>query len=494
MTKKVTSILALLMTLILMGSCETIYTFAQEYEVEEDSAIDDIEDNLPEEFVFEEDFVTDDIEVCFTDNNSTKVNKNITDEELNVEINGSEIPLYVADEIEAIDAGDETEQDSIIHCGSVSGYLSETGDYILYPANLSAGDYLQARLSVPSNAEINYALVLYDSSLNVIKLCDYITYLNGTKSLEESIGYLSTSDERIYIGVFACYGGSETEAYTLDFTITTNFLNISDGNEPNENAQEASVLNLGQSGASVSGMLISAIDNEWYTFSVLDKPEYNKIRLQVSSTSNVNGCKMEIYRNLIEDDYAMQLVASGTEGEISLPAGTYFLRVVSTNTFSDFNSGDIPTYNLSVVPVSRVDAIDISSYSGTRGVADVAYPEGLSYCLFDAESNFINIRGFVYYKDSMGNKHSAANVKLIGKVVNTSWESRNRPDISTTYGTTITRANGYFTMRVNLNRSLGLRTYHGDYYDYMTVEIYPQNDSQKCETGYFYLLDTYVSN
>lgn len=51
----------------------------------------------------------------------------------------------------------------------------------------------------------------------------------------------------------------------------------------------------------------------------------------------------------------MELGGGGKgEGEVVLPVGTYYIRVVSTNTFNGFNIGEMPVYNLSVVPVSRV--------------------------------------------------------------------------------------------------------------------------------------------
>lgn len=167
--------------------------------------------------------------------------------------------------MQAVNAEDETEQTSITRYASVSGYLLESGDFELYSLNLSAGEYLQARLTVPNNSSINYALAIYDSELNVMKASHYIPYLNGGKALEESVGYLSASDELIYIGVLSFVGGSETEAYTLDFSLTSNYSILGDTGEPNENVQEAAVLTLGNSGANVSGILNTAIDNDWYS-------------------------------------------------------------------------------------------------------------------------------------------------------------------------------------------------------------------------------------
>lgn len=453
------------------------------------------EDGSALEYVVEEESVTGDMEISFPAGKSTEMATNFENETFDVSLTGNEVSLYGDSGIRTIDAEDKAGRDSALYHGSVSGYLTESGAYELYSVNLSAGDYLQARLTVPNNTSINYALVLYDSALNVIKMSHYIPYLNGGATLEESIGYLPTSDEVVYMGIFSLVGGSTTEAYTLDFSILTNYPELSDTGEPNENVQEAATLNLGSSGATVSGMINSPVDNDWYSFTVIDSPQYNKMRLNLTSTSSVNGCKLEIYRNLTEDYFTMQLGGSGTgEGEVDLPAGTYYIRVMSTNTFSNFNPLELPSYSLSVVPVSRVDGIVITTYEGIK-VTEGSYHEGYSCRIWDLEGTeptFVNVIGLAYYTDSMGNKTGAANVKVKGTVVNTSYELSDEPELSTTYGSAITREDGFFFIRVYLNKSLGYRHYSGDSYDYMEVEVCPQYNTQKKATGFFYLLHSYI--
>lgn len=353
----------------------------------------------------------------------------------------------------------------------------------MYSLTLSEGDYLQARLTVPNNTTMWYALALYDSELNVIKVCQYMPYLNGDSTLEQSIGYLSASGQVAYIGVISLVGGSETEAFTLDFSIRTNYSSLSDSGEPNENVQEAAAMNLGESGANVSGMLNSAIDNDWFSFTVIDSPAYDKIRLQLTSAGN--RCRMEVYQNVMEDYFALQLVASGAgEGEADFPAGTYYVRVVSTNDFSAFNTADNYAYNLSVVPVSRVDGIDITEYRG-KG-RNITLPDGPSFLLYDKEPNIINIKCSAYYKDSVGNQHAAKNVKLEALVENTEYAKTST--LAKTYGTAVTGDNGYCLIGVKVNESIGQNLYHGDWYDVMEVLVYPQYDSGVSAKDIFFYL------
>lgn len=147
MNTKVTKILTWLMALIIFVSVEALPVSAEEFFVEEETIMGGIEINVP---------VGPNVEVA----------RNLVGEEFNVGLNGNEISLYADGGIQTADEG----QESILRYGSASGYLAETGAFQLYSINLSAGDYLQARLTVPNNAAIMYALAFYDSELNVIKV------------------------------------------------------------------------------------------------------------------------------------------------------------------------------------------------------------------------------------------------------------------------------------------------------------------------------------
>ena len=493
-TKLFKRILAVALSAALMGNvlCVQAAQLPEEDAIAEDVEVENIS---TEDYVIEMESSTGDLEVNSFADKEVEAVTNFGDESFAVNLTGEEISLYANSRIQTVDAENETREGSVQHYGTVSDYLAETGDYKLYSLNLSAGDYLQARLTVPNNTSINYALVLYDSELNVIKMSHYIPYLNGTATLEESVGYLPISDELIYVGIFSLVGGSTAESYTLDFSITTNYASLSDVGEPNENVQEAATLSLGNAGANISGMLNSAIDNDWYSFTVIDSPKYDKIRLNLTSTSSssTNGYRMEIYKNLTDDYFTMGLVANGTgEGELDLPVGTYYVRVMSTNTFSDFNSGELLSYNLSVVPVSRVDGIKITKYQGPAGNdSGVPYPEGSSYLLYNSQPNWINIVGMAYYTNAGGSITGAANVKLKITVVNASWMAHERPDLATTYKIAVTEEDGFFHRSVEVNDAVGLKYCRGDCYDVMNVEVSTLSAPERKENGFFFLLKKY---
>lgn len=382
---------------------------------------------------------------------------------------------------------------STIYYGTMTGKLSATNDYVLYPANLDSGDYLQARLTLPNRSEIDYDLLLFNSSLSLIKSSDYVTYINAAGTLEESVGYKATTDEKVYVCVYSVAGGSETEAYTLDYSITTNFV---DQDEPDENAKEATVLTLEAEGADVSGKLNSPIDNDWYSFTVIDSPAYNKMRLTISTVSTgsaINASKFELYRNLVTADYyGMQYLGSGIGGgEVSLPAGTYYLRVISTNTFQDFDAINIPAYELSVVPVARVDIVTITEITASQGTF-VTYPEGRHYRVDQSKTQLVRIKGSAYYIDEWGAKIPSANAIITGEIEDQQWKEIDRPDMATVYSYAIVNSSGSYKMYFNLMTALGGLSCNSSVsthrYDMMVVRVSPQDNISISDTDKFYYL------
>ncbi len=485
MKRQVLRMLSLSMALVLMGSFSPLNVSAQEYKAEGDSAIDGIEINFADICNVNEDFTIGDMAFSFPESDSMEIDLATTVERFKTGGTSNVIPLYTAGGVQAYATGNEASRESTLKYGTVSGYLSETGAYALYNLNLAAGDYLQARLTVPNNVSIDYALVFFDSELNILKLSDYASCLNGGLALEESVGYLCASDEMIYIGVLSISGGSETEAFTLDFSVTTNF---SENGEPNENVPEAVALTLGNAGTTVSGTLNSPVDNDWYSFAVINSDKYDKIRLSLTSSSSTNGCKMEIYKNVETENLSMQLVGSGSgEGELALEAGTYYVRIISTNALNNFNPGDIPVYNLSVVPVSKVDSIKITQLKGPKGSENCTYHEGTLYRLYDAESNWIKVTG-ICYSDTQFSV-SATNVKINVAVYNVDTQSIR-------YGSGVIDSSGWFHIIVPVDPAGGKRlyenhptstliTYHK--YDLMRVMVWPGNDESKGVAEKFYL-------
>lgn len=400
---------------------------------------------------------------------------------------GASFTSYKVDMVAECAEGEEG-TDSVVYYGTNSGYLSATDDYLLYPASLSAGDYLQVELELPDVSGLDYDLLLFDASLSLIKSCDYVTYDNGDGTLEESIGYQATAEESVYVCVYSVGGGSTTEAYNLTYTITTNH---SDDTEPNENPKEADVLDLGSVGATVTQRLNSPIDNDWYKFTVEGGPAQEKIWFTVSSIAGTNGYKFELYRNLVAQNYyGMQFLGYGTNGQVELPAGTYYVRIVSTNTLNDFDTSDIGSYSFSVKPVSRVDKIRITEIVSLGGV-EVAYDFGTLHRVDWDKTNRVIVKGTAAYVVN-GIEYPAVNAHITGEVVNEQWMSINRPDMAIVYGDAVTNDAGSYAVNFYLNSPLGglssAAPISTHYYDLMTVNVWPEeNEDITAEDRFYYL-------
>ena len=351
-------------------------------------------------------------------------------------------------------------------------------------------------MSQPGDSSIDYDLGLYDSELNVLKGSVYYPYLNGNAPLEESVGYLATTDQKIYVGIVSNVGGSDTIPFTLEFTKTTNF---SEENEPNENAMEAIPLDFGTNGVTVRGRINSVLDNDWYTCTIPSDYADKKINLALLySKTSTNNCEFEIYKNIGTGCYAMQYLGHGNGGSVTLPAGTYYFRIVSLNTSSNFDENNILSYTFTIAPDRRVDGIEITMYKGYHAAADVDYPEGRYYRVDDQSPNPVTVVGFAYNLDSMGNKYTIPNAIVKVEATNLDLKDSGKPELAITSGYAVTGDNGFFRAVVYMNPARGLRSYSAPvsthYYDLVEVNagLFNSDLSDKKQVlgkSHFYILD-----
>lgn len=383
----------------------------------------------------------------------------------------------------------DTNDNIVIYGDKITGYLTTGGDYALYPASLYTGQYLQVRLTQPNNANIDYDMYLLDEDFYIIKSSEYYTFMSGTVgTVPESIGYIADSDETVYVYILAATGYSSTDSFTLEYTIGENNY---DSGEPDENPQELTQLAFTNSQATASRTICSPIDNDWYSFTVLDAPEYSKMRFSITSSSSVNGCSFEIYENIASSGYALHRRAAGTSGEMALEPDTYYLRVISSNTLTDFDVTDIPTYSLKVLPVAVVDTIEILNYTSQNYVT---YNEGSHHRvehdpLLGADK--VGVRCRAKYSEPSGLQHPSPNVIIACTVENPEWTILNRPDLAITHGNNTTGGDGICTIFVYMNLGIGAEHYDAPisrhYYDYMTLDL-GDIDNNATLTDHFYYL------
>ena len=125
--------------------------------------------------------------------------------------------------------------------------LEAENDYVFLPITLAPGDIIQATLELPSNADIDYDLLLYeydDAELGeeILQrgLTTYLNDYNGTvKTVDEGLSYINeTVNSKDYaLFVFASKGYSTTETAKLTVSLDEN--GYFDEFEPNDSPFDA---------------------------------------------------------------------------------------------------------------------------------------------------------------------------------------------------------------------------------------------------------------
>ncbi len=376
-----------------------------------------------------------------------------------------------------------------IQAGSVSEYLTETGDYDLYPITLESGVYLQARLTQPSDPTLDYDLYLMDSSGNFIAASEYETYINGTTpTLQESIGYMPSGNEATYyIVVLSASGGSSSAAYTLDYSVC----NVWSSEEPNENMMETSYYSLNSSSLTISGNTLgSPIDNDWIELSIPNTAEYSSVHFSYD-TSMTNDIGIEVYENLSNTGYKMNKISSGRD--LNVTAGsTYYVRIFYDGTLENFDETEISeVYDLFVSTVYSPTVATIDSIVGTMGNQKVNYP-GYGY-YYRTGQGTITVSGRATYNGSTASNQPAAFSDLYVYYYNPYWAANNTSNYASAITTCQTDANGNYTAQLQLPPPMGGESIRfsssTQYFDVCYIFIFDVNNlsQELCSEPFIYV-------
>ena len=385
-----------------------------------------------------------------------------------------------------------TAQTTVV-AGTVSGYLTATSDAELYSLNLQPGIYLQAQLTTPANPDLDYDLYLLDSQGNILLGSEYFTQINGTNgTLPEALGYITSGDATAtyYLYVHSSNGGSVSEAFTLDYSVSS----ACDNFEIDEQASQALAFTYGTGGAYVNARnLSSPIDNDWYVVTVPSSRIYDKLQI-TATTPSANTCSVQVYRNVASAGFAMQAV-SPNGSNYSVGTGTYYIRVSNAKTMAEYNDADIQNYTLTVTPILRADTITITDLNGTEGLNNVVNYPGYG-AHFRTGTGTLTVSGYATVKDPTTNvTYAVAGVGVTGMYYNPYWDSNNTPSNAIRTGTGITDSSGRFDISIGLPSGVGgemyvsTRSYH--YFDVCGVQAYlSDNTNVRDEETIFHLAYT----
>ncbi|MFM9278507.1 hypothetical protein [Paenibacillus jiagnxiensis] len=330
-----------------------------------------------------------------------------------------------------------------------TGYIEREGSSAyLYPYYVQPGSILQVQLDSPASAQLDYDLYLYEFDMttgelnpNPIDYSIYGTYLNnygnGTKTLAENVGTKNaTSGQKAYlIEVHGAVGGSINEPFYLTVSTSSTY----DAYETDENAFHAYSLTVATGGSTLASRSInSEVDQDWYTVTVPASRNYDTMHIDLDQASVGNGYKAELYGALSNNRMAL---LPSNNGNVSLGTGTYYLRVYTTNTYSDTN------YSLHLQPVLRADKVIITGYNSQGGPNDYpGYAYGRHYRI---TGNSFTVTGVATTSDG----YAVANTEVEVTWVNDYWSEGSGNRVRS--GKAMTGSNGQFSVTLSLPPSTG---------------------------------------
>lgn len=371
-----------------------------------------------------------------------------------------------------------TYSDSTVIAGSVSDYLTETEDALIYGISLPAGVFLQAQLTTPNNADIDYDLYLLNAEGDTILAgSDCYTYINGTSgTLVETLGYITSGDTATYyLYVLSSVGGSVTQPFTLEYAISTDW----DSLEIDDNVREALAFTFGPDGEDIdSRNLNSPIDNDWYKITVPGNRTYGKLNI-TATTSSTNTCSVEVYQNVASEEGCFQMKKVGGSGNVAVSEGTYYVRVFNAKSMEDFDDMDIQNYTLSVTPILTATSISITSLSGTEGEKYVTYNGYGRH--FRSSTGIVTVTGYATTVDPTTNTtYYVPNTDVVVMYYNPAWEENNTMNWAYVYGYGTTDATGKYTIQIQLPQSASSIcvdtgvSYH--YFDFCAIYAFIADD------------------
>ena len=261
--------------------------------------------------------------------------------------------------------------------------LEAENDYVFLPITLAPGDIIQATLELPSNADIDYDLLLYeydDAELGeeILQrgLTTYLNDYNGTvKTVDEGLSYINeTVNSKDYaLFVFASKGYSTTETAKLTVSLDEN--GYFDEFEPNDSPFDA--ISITEDVQMTGNTLNVSNDQDWFVWKV---PSSLKKASVLMDNENYS---VEMYA---ASGLSMVLQNPGSNGIYNLSHTYYYIKVF--NKSSDFVSGSYnlkiqsgtqPTPTPTATPTQEVRNIRIKTVSSDSSPNKVDYGQGSFY-------------------------------------------------------------------------------------------------------------------
>ncbi|RKH70095.1 carboxypeptidase-like regulatory domain-containing protein [Corallococcus aberystwythensis] len=307
--------------------------------------------------------------------------------------------------------------------------------YVYVPANGKVTAFLQT----VGNTSVDYDLYLYK-----------FNPLDGTLTLQaqsfygpahyEQASTTATAGDYYFIMVNAYQGADPVNPYTLAVLSS----NTPDSDEPDDNPWQAKSLS---TAVSVTRTLDNAFDEDWRVLTVTQQNTY-AFSLNTAATGTY---QVQIFSN--PNGAPAATVSKNTQANYQLPAGTWYVRVLSLDTVTPGTS-----YTLRIGSAgSAITLSSVTTDGGNGGYLNYGY--GDAWRVYRTAT----VSGRVV--DQFGNGVPNAPVTV---VVYTPSTYQSQSQVSG-----VSQANGYFSVYVNLPAAAGRKSYDNGismhYYDLASV-------------------------
>lgn len=325
------------------------------------------------------------------------------------------------------------------------GYITTEGESRWFYTQVTTPAKLTSFLSVVNSAAIDYDLSLYYLNEETSQIQQVAFSTKGPTQYEQ-LSHIAKAGY-YFIRVSSYQGADTTNPFTV-FTVTSDSY---DANEPDDNPWLAK--DRGAAPFVSTQNIDNSFDEDWTKVTLTAQ---SKMNLRLDNTSTYGTYQLQLFNaNLVSQG----TLAQNTNGQVTLPAGTYYIQVLAPSTF-DLTTPYKLSVNYQTADISRVVISDITTDGGVYGF--INYGQGNKWRV--KNNIVITGRALDATGNPVGNAIVTTNITTIlnNKVIS---------------GTATTDATGHFTMPVSINNpGVGQYTFQSSryrhYYDIVRIQFF----------------------
>ncbi|MFD1886072.1 carboxypeptidase regulatory-like domain-containing protein [Paenibacillus wenxiniae] len=240
---------------------------------------------------------------------------------------------------------------------TIPGYIDQQGGARWYYINVTSSLKLTAFLST-GTSNVDYDLTLYRLNPTTSTL-EQVSYSAKGAGQYELLSHLATSGY-YFISVTSYQGADTTNPFTLFTTLSDSY----DQNEPDDNPFFAK--DRGTAPFISQQNIDNLLDEDWTKITLNAQ---SKVNLRLNNTSANGSYVIQLWNANLQN---LGSLTQNTDGQITLPAGSYYIQVYAPSTF-DISTPYTLSVNYQSAAITRVAISEITSDRGVQGFIDYGY-------------------------------------------------------------------------------------------------------------------------